>query len=235
LSEQRTNATIENDPIALAAIEPIKSGMMVGLGTGLMADRATRLLAQIVKRDKLDIRCVATSLATHRLGSELGLRLVPFADVDRVDYLFDGASEVDHQLRMLKGHHGAITRQRLIADVSERCVYLTTEDRVSERLGSRALLTVVVIPFGSASVRSHLRNLGLSGVLRRDFDGKVFETEGGGVVFDMTFPDRDPKELADELDHVTGVVDHGIFLNEADEVLVECKGGEVRRIIALES
>lgn len=223
------------DTLAIAAIEPIKSGMMVGLGTGIMADRATRLLAETVRERKLDIRCVATSISTHRVATEAGLRVVPFADVDRVDYLFDGASEVDHQLRMLKGHHGAITRQRLVADVSDRCVYLTTEDRLSERLGTKSLLSVVVIPFGVASVRTHLRNLGLSGVLRRDFDGKVFDTEGGGVVFDMTLPDRDPKELANELDHVTGVVDHGIFLHEADEVLVECKGGEIRRMIALES
>ena len=235
MSDTRTNDSNVEDALALAAIEPIKTGMMVGLGTGLMADRATRLLAARAARERMDIRCVATSRATHKLAMDLGLRVVPFADVDRVDYLFDGASEVDHQLRMLKGHHGAITRQRLVADASDRCVYVTTEDRLSERLGTKSLLSVVVIPFGIASVRSHLRNLGLSGVLRRDFDGTVFETEGGGVVFDTTLPDRDPKELAEALDHVTGLVDHGIFLHEADEVLVECKGGEIRRIIAVET
>ncbi len=226
--------TLQTDPLALAAIEPIASGMIVGLGTGILADRATRALAARCLAEKLELACVATSLATHKLATDLGLRVIPFADVEQVDYIFDGASEVDHQVRMLKGHHGAITRQRLVAEVSDRCVYLTTEDRVSDRLGTKALLSVVVIPFGIASIRRHLRNLGLSGVLRRDFDGKVFETEGGGVVFDMTMPDRDPRELAAELDGTCGVVDHGLFLDEADEVLVECKDGEVRRIVAVQ-
>jgi len=222
------------DPYAHAAVAEIESGMMVGIGTGMTADRATLALAWRAFHDKLSVTCVCTSKASQDQAAALGLTIIPFADVEEVDYLFDGASEVDHKLRMLKGHHGAITRQRLVAEVANRRIYMTSEDRYTEKLGSKALLSLTIIPFGIASIRSHLRNLGLSGVLRRDFDGRVIETDGGGVVLDMTMPDRDPLELAEALDRISGVVDHGLFLNEADEVLLEGKNGSIQHLIRAE-
>jgi ribose 5-phosphate isomerase A len=218
------------DTLAQAAVAEIKSGMIVGMGTGRTASRAIRALAHRVKEEKLDIDCVSTSSATEVLAKELGLPTVPFADIEVVDYLFDGANEVDHQLRMLKGQHGAITRQRLVAEVSKKCVYLANEDKLVQRLGTKALLAVTIIPFGLASIRSRLRDMGLSGVARRNLDGELYISEGGGIVMDIRLPERDLDELAMELDHVAGVVDHGLFLYEADEVLIECKHGLVKRM-----
>jgi len=219
------------DRLAQAAVAEITSGMVVGLGTGRSAARAIRALAQRIMDERLDIDCVCTSAATQALALDLALPIVPFSDIEVVDYLFDGADEVDPQLRMMKGQHGAITRQRLVANVSKRCVYLANEEKMAPRLGSRALLAITVIPFGIASIRSELRNMGLSGVVRRSMEGEVFVSDGGGVVLDMRLPERDIDELGLELDHVPGVVDHGLFLNEADEVLIEnTKTGEVRRI-----
>ena len=163
-----------SDTLAQAAVVQVQSGMIVGLGTGRTATRAIRALAERVRQEKLDIDCVCTSTATEALAHELGLPTVPFADIEVVDYLFDGADEVDHELRMLKGGHGAITRQRLVANVCKRSVYLATEEKLVSRLGSRALLAVTIIPFGIASIRAHLRNLGLCGVVRRNIDGEVF-------------------------------------------------------------
>ena len=222
------------DILADSVVRDIHSGMIVGLGTGLVSDRVTRALAKRVAMSGLRIECVCTSAITMTLAKSLGLNVVSFADVEAIDYLYDGASEVDTELRMLKGHHGAITRQRLVAEVATRCVYLTSEDRYTSRLGSKALLSVTIIPFGIASIRAHLRNIGLSGVIRRTMEGQIFETEGGGVVLDMTMPDRAPAELAEVLDRVSGIVDHGIFLDAAAEVLVECKTGEVKRLVRQE-
>ncbi|MCX5688455.1 MAG: ribose 5-phosphate isomerase A [Planctomycetota bacterium] len=226
-----STTTHGHDALAQAAVQDIESDMIVGLGTGLTADRATRALAARVVAEGLSVQCVCTSAVTLDLAKSLHLTVVPFSEVEAVDYLFDGASEVDPQLQMLKGHHGAITRQRLVAEVSARCVYMTTEDRYTTKLGSKALLSATIIPFGIASIRAHLRHIGLSGVLRRTMEGAVVETEGGGVVLDMTMPDRDPREVADVLDKVSGIVDHGLFLDEADEVLIECKNGDVKRIV----
>jgi ribose 5-phosphate isomerase A len=218
------------DALAQAAVADVRSGMIVGLGTGRTASRAVRALAQRLRDEKLDIDCVSTSRSTETLAKELGLPTVPFADIEMVDFLFDGADEVDHELRMMKGAHGALTRQRLVANVCKKCVYLATEEKLVTRLGSRGLLAVTIIPFGIASIRAELRSMGLSGVVRRNFDGEPFMTDGGGVVLDMRLPDRNPDELALQLDHVPGVVDHGLFLYEADEVLIECKGGEIKRL-----
>jgi ribose 5-phosphate isomerase A len=219
-----------SDPLAIAAVTGVQSGMIVGMGTGRTAARAVRALAHRYTEEKLDIDCVSTSMATESLARELGLPTVPFTDIEEVDYLFDGANEVDHELRMLKGHHGAITRQRLVAEVSRRCVYLANEDKLVQHLGSKTLLAVTIIPFGIASIRARLRSMGLSGVVRCNMDGEMFISEGGGVVLDIRLPERNVEELAEELDHVAGVVDHGIFLTEADEVLIECKHGVVKRM-----
>jgi ribose 5-phosphate isomerase A len=219
------------DALAQAAIEPIMAGMIVGLGTGRNSTRAIRALGHRVQHDRLRIRCVCTSLATEELAREVGLDVVPFADVEEVDYLLDGAEEVDHHLRMMKGQHGAITRQRLVAHAAKRCVYMVQEDRYVENLGTQALLAVVIIPFGITSTRARLRNLGLSGVLRRNMEGEVVVTDGGGVVLDMHITGRNVEQLAMDLDHVPGVVDHGLFLTEADEVLVEGVHGDIRRFV----
>jgi ribose 5-phosphate isomerase A len=212
----------EQDHLAQAAIAPITSGRS--------SSRAMRALAQRLVREKLDVRCVCTSMASEQLAMQLKLPVVPFADVQQVDYLFDGCDEVDKDLRVMKGQHGAITRQRLVAQVASRVVYMASDEKLVEQLGSRALLAVVIIPFGIASIRDRLRNLGLSGVVRQNMDGEVVITDGGGVVLDMHITGRNVEQLAIDLDHVSGVVDHGLFLTEADEVLLETKGGDVRRL-----
>lgn len=219
------------DHLAIAAIAPVVSGMIVGLGTGRASGRATRALARRIRDERLDIDCVCTSAETEHLALELGLPVIPFNDVEQVDYLYDGANEVDHQLRLLKGQHGAITRQRLVAAICKRNVYLAVEDRLVNRLGTNALLSIIIIPFGINSIRNRLRDMGLCGVVRRNLDGEIHMTDGGGVVIDVRLPDRNLDELAEELDRATGVVDHGIFLDEADEALIEARNGEVRRLL----
>jgi len=227
---QQSDRPVEQDMLAQTAIAPIQSGNIVGLGTGRTASRAIRALARRVQLEHMDISCVCTSLASEELARDLGLRMVPFNEIGEVDYLFDGADEVDHQLRMIKGAHGALTRQRLVAHAAKRCVYMSHEDKVVEQLGSRALLAVVIIPFGVASIRDRLRNLGLSGVIRKNMDNEALITDGGGMVLDMRITGRNVEQLALDLDHVPGVVDHGLFLTEADEVLVEDRAGQVRHL-----
>lgn len=226
----KSDRPVEQDELAQAAIAPIKNGMVVGLGTGRTSSRAIRALARRVQLEHLDISCISTSLASEELGRELGLRFTNFNDLIDIDYMFDGADEVDHQLRIMKGAHGALTRQRLVAHAAKRCVYLSHEDKVVDQLGNRALLAVIVIPFGVATTRERLRNLGLSGVVRRNLENEAVITDGGGMVLDMRITGHNLEQLALDLDHIPGVVDHGLFLDEADEVLIEQKSGTVRQL-----
>jgi ribose 5-phosphate isomerase A len=226
LSEQQTAP----DLLALAGVRDIQSGMLVGLGTGRTARRAVKALAERVRHDSLKIDCVPSSEATERLARELELHVVDFALVEEVDYLFDGCDEVDQQLRMLKGSGGAMTRERIIAWASKRRVYLADGHKVVDHLGTNTTLPVAVIAFGLASTRASLRAAGLNGVCRRTLDGSLFVTDNGNLILDVPItPDHNLEELAAHLNDIPGVVDHGLFLGEADEVLID-RGGRIDRL-----
>lgn len=221
MSEQRIA-----DALAEAAVAEIRPGMIVGLGTGRTAARAIQALAERVKEEGLDVQCVPTSHATETLARFHGLKILDFPMCERVDYLFDGADEVDPMLRMLKGGGGAMTRERIVAWAADRKVYIVDESKLVDHLGQRTTLAVAVLAFGLSSIRKHLRDLGLHGVVRRTLDGQLFLTDSGNLVIDCKLePDRDAEELAAMLNEIPGVADHGLFLCEADEVLVDTPRG----------
>ncbi len=219
------------DTLADAAVAPITSGMIVGLGTGRTASRAILALADRVRDEHLDIKCVSTSHVTDTLARAHQLALVDFTLMERVDYMFDGADEVDEQMRMLKGQHGAIVRQRLMARAADKRVYLVDEQKVVAKLGLRSALAIAVLPWALASIRADLRNIGLNGVVRRTLDGGLFFTDNASLILDVMVGELNVEKLAEELDHVPGVIDHGIYLDEADEILIGQADGKVRRMV----
>jgi ribose 5-phosphate isomerase A len=221
------------DALAEAVVSEIQSGMMVGLGTGRTASRGIIALADRVKEENLDIKCVPTSHVTETLARQLRLNVVDFAMVEKVDLLFDGADEVDGAMRMLKGAGGAMTRERIVAAASDRRIYMVAENKLVERLGVKAPLSIAVLAFGLTSIRAHLRSLGLNGVVRRSMDGHLFLTDNGSLIVDVMLEDQDIEELAKILDSIPGVVDHGIFLSECDELIIERSMG-IERIVRSE-
>lgn len=223
------------DPLAAQAVEGVRAGMLVGLGTGRAAARGVRALAQRVQREGLSVTCVSTSLATAELAASLGLRVVDFGAVERVDYLFDGADELDPQLNMLKGGGGAMTRERIVAAAAAIRVNILDHPKLVARLGQRMPLPVEIIPLGLTSVRAKLRALGLDGPVRPAKDGSgPLVSDNGNAIVDLALPAAGPgwanvTELAFILDAMPGVVDHGLFLDEAQIVLIENEGGKVER------
>jgi ribose 5-phosphate isomerase A len=219
------------DRLAQEATAPIRSGMTVGLGTGRAASRAVRALAARVGAESLRVTCVSTSDATTELARSLGLTVVEFSGVDRVDYLFDGADEVDGALRMIKGRGGAMTREKMVARASAHRVYLIDEAKVVGRLGEKAPLPIEVMEFGFASVRAALEREGLKGPRRTREDGSVYRTDNGCAVIDAPLaPGADAGRIDALLGATPGVVGHGLFLIEADVVLIEDQAGAVRRL-----
>jgi ribose 5-phosphate isomerase A len=212
------------DALAEAAVGEIRSGMTVGLGTGRAAARAVQALARRAAAERLTLRCVATSAATERLAAGLGLPLLPIEAAERLDYLFDGADEVDPWLRMLKGRGGAMTRERIAARAAARRVYLVQSAKLVESLGKTVPLPIEVMRFGLAATCRALRALGLEGALR----GNDYRTDDGNPVLDAWLPPGlELTALAEALDRLPGVVGHGLFLTEADLVLVEDEQGAV--------
>ena len=218
------------DALAQAAVAEILSGMMVGLGTGRAATRAIKALAGRVSAERLDILCVATSRESDELGRTLGLRVRPMETTEAVDYLFDGADEVDPELRMIKGRGGAMTREKIVAHAAARRVYLVQTAKMVTRLGVTAPLPVEVLRFGLAATRLALRRLGLDGPLRAREGGGEYETDNGNPVIDAPLPPgTDTLQLASALDGLPGVIGHGLFLDEADVVLAEDTQGQLTR------
>lgn len=223
------------DLLAQAAVEPIESGMVVGLGTGRAAARGVRALAARAKAERLRVTCVCTSRATQSLAEELGLTVVDAVQVREIDYLFDGADEVAPDLSMIKGGGGAMTRERIVAHMASRRCYIADVTKRTPKLGTRFALPVEVLPLASAFVAAEIEAVaGVKGTWRAGADG-LYATDNGGRVLDVAIGPRDRdwlNDLAAMLDTLPGVVDHGLFLEEADEVIIEypAEGGRIERL-----
>ncbi len=230
MSEQQQQ--VARDALANAAIESITSGMKVGLGAGQTAARGIHALAQRVIDEKLDIECVAASDRAEDLARSLGLKIVDFAMIDELDVLIDGADEVDRNMIILKGSRGAMTRERILCWAAKQTVFMVSEDKVSDpQVGAKFPLPIAVMAYGLATTRKALRHIGVSGVLRQDLDGRLFLTDNGNLVLDASIAEGDDlEELASELNDIPGVIDHGLFLDEADVILIDKNDGTIERL-----
>jgi len=227
------------DQLAVQAVAGVKSGMVVGLGTGRAASRGVRALADRVRAEKLELRCVSTSRATDDLAAELGLVVVDLNSVDRVDLLFDGADEVDPNLFMIKGGGGAMTRERIVAHAASRRVYMVDSGKLTPRLGTRFRVPVEVLPMAKGLVERELDGqMELEGTWRqRALTGTGastdYLTDNGNLVFDLVLPPNiaaNQEELFTldaDIKQLPGVVDHGLFLMECETLLVEWTDGRI--------
>ena len=211
-----------------AAAGLVEAGMVVGLGTGSTAAWFVRALAA----RGLDIRGVPTSEATANLARELGIALVGLDDVKAIDLTVDGADEIGPGLSLIKGGGAALLREKLVWEASRRCVVIADAAKVVKTLG-RFPLPVEVVRFGHPHTGRRLADIAAEFELPpprlRTADRGIVITDGGNVIYDLAsgaIPD--PAALAGALKSVTGVVDHGLFLDLADEALVGTDAGVVR-------
>lgn len=219
------------DGLAAAAVAPLTSGMKVGLGAGRTAARAIRALGERIRLEGLSLECACASESAEALAREQGLTVIDFAGVEELDWLIDGADEVDSAMRVLKGSRGTLTRERMLAWASRNTVYMVQEDKVTEQIGTHASLVIAVMYFGLASTRNAIGRLGLNGVIRRDHNNEAFITDNGNLVLDAAMRgDEDLENIAAVLHEIPGVIDHGLFLHEADTILIERERGSVERL-----
>ncbi len=214
------------DLLAAAAVQPVRSGMVVGLGTGRAASRGIHALAGRVSAERLDVSCVATSTRSADLARSLGLTVLPMAQVRHVDVLFDGADEVDPHLCMIKGAGGAMTWEKIVAEAADLRIYLIDDSKLVQHLGQRYALPIEVIEFARASVEARLVEMGLEPTVRPAAAGsaEAYRTDEGNLVIDARIPEdlrATPAELDAALNAVPGILDHGLFVNQADVVIVE--------------
>ncbi len=208
------------------AVEFIESGMVVGLGSGSTAILAVRGIGQRLANGQLrDIRGIPTSVVTETEARQLGIPLVTLEECRVIDVTIDGADEVDPRFNLIKGGGGALLREKIVAQASKREVIIVDESKLVEKLGTKWAVPVEVIPFGWHSQYDYLVSLGAQVTLRRSGD-RVFNTDHGNVILDCQFGlIDDPIALGAQLKSRTGVVEHGLFLGLASDVIVASPEG----------
>jgi ribose 5-phosphate isomerase A len=212
---------------AEAAAKLVEDGMVVGLGTGSTAGLFLSALGRRISEERLRISGIPTSDQTAELARGLKIPLTSFAEHIQIDLTVDGADEIEAgTLYLIKGHGGALLREKIVAAASKRMVVVVDESKLSERLGSLVSVPVEVVQFGWEATQRRLSELGGSPALRLGKDGKPFITDGGHYIVDCAFgPMENPKEIAHHLDHVVGSVEHGMFLKFASEAFVGGRDG----------
>jgi ribose 5-phosphate isomerase A len=210
-----------------AAAKLVEDGMVVGLGTGSTAAFAVAALGRRVKQDGLRIVGIPTSERTAEQANAVGIPLTTFAEHTQIDLTVDGADEVlPGLLYLIKGHGGALLREKIVAAASKRMAVVADDTKLVKRLGELVSVPVEVVPFGWQVTAERLRDLGGNPAMRLGADQKPFITDGGHYILNCAFgPMDDPKEIAHHLDHVVGLVEHGLFLKYASEAVLAGRDG----------
>ena len=219
---------------AARALEHVRDGMKLGLGTGSTARHFVELLGERV-RAGLNVIGVPTSEATRVDALRCGIPLATLDDIDRLDLTVDGADEIDPALNVIKGGGGALLREKIVATASDRMIVIADDTKWVEVLG-RFPLPIEVIPFGLAATQRAISKAfaegGVSGqmVVRKGRDGHVFVTDGGHWIVDAHLGRiQDASRLATLLSVIPGVVEHGLFIGLASTAILA--GGQGIRVI----
>jgi len=206
---------------ALGLVAP---GMVVGVGTGTTARHFIAGLAELAAGG-LRVSAVATSLASEVALSAAGIPVVAGELAHPIDLAVDGADEIDPALRLVKGHGGALFREKMVATAAERFVVIADGSKLVERLGA-TFVPVEVAPFLWRHTARRLAALGATCELRGGA-GRPYRTDNGNLIVDLAFPAglEDPERTAAEIKAVTGVLEHGLFLGLATGAIVATREG----------
>lgn len=221
------------------AADFVESGAVVGLGHGSTAIFAIRRIAERLRAGELrEVLGVPCSTQVEAEARRLGLPLTSLDEHPLLDLTIDGADEVAPNLDLIKGRGGALLREKMVSQASRREIIVVDESKLSPALGTRAPVPVEVVTFGWRSQVAYLESLGARVAVRRTDDGdrcagcdryagcELLETDHGNLVLDCDFgPIAEPAWLAGRLEARAGIVEHGLFLGLAGEVVVGSADG----------
>ncbi|OUW25532.1 MAG: ribose 5-phosphate isomerase A [Synechococcus sp. TMED169] len=218
--------------VALAATDQVKDGMVLGLGSGSTAALMIQEVGARLKDGRLsDIVGVTTSFQGEVLAAELGIPLQSLNAIDRIDLAIDGADEVDPRFELIKGGGACHVQEKLVARRAERFVVVVDSTKLVDRLNLGFLLPVEVLAGAWRQVQAELQQLGGAAELRmaQRKAGPVV-TDQGNLVLDVSFAGGidDPAELESSINNIPGVLENGLFVGLADQVLV----GEIKEGVA---
>nr|WP_108725529.1 ribose-5-phosphate isomerase RpiA [Lactiplantibacillus plantarum] len=209
------------------AVEYIQDGMQVGLGTGSTVKFMVDALGERVKNEHLNIVGVSTSDRTAAQAKALGIPMKSVDEVDHLDLTIDGADEIANDFQGVKGGGAALLFEKIVAINSDKVMWIVDESKMVHQLGAFGL-PVEVIPYGSQHVFEKMAARGYNPVFRKVND-ELVRTDSNNIIIDLHIdPITDPHALAEDLIHMVGVVEHGLFLDMVNTVIVgHANGPEV--------
>jgi ribose 5-phosphate isomerase A len=221
------NSAVNGKKIAAGkAIEYIRNGMTLGLGTGSTAYWAIQGIGELVKNG-LSVKAIATSVQSESLAREWGIPIVAFSEIDHVDITIDGADEVDEGLSLIKGGGGALLREKIVASATRFYIIIVDESKLVQYLG-KFPLPVEIAPFAWELTQRRLRELGGNPRMRMAGD-QPFLTDNQHYILDCDFGlIKNPAQLHEQVSGITGVMEDGFFINMADIVIAGSPGGDTR-------
>lgn len=209
------------------AVDFVEAGMVVGLGSGSTTLHAVRRIGELVREGQLkDILGVPTSESTAAEARRLRIPVTTLERDPVVDLTIDGADEVAPNFDLIKGGGGALLREKIVAQASQRLIIVIDESKLTPALGTKWVVPVEVIPFGWIPEGNFLASLGAEVKLRQTAGGEPYVTDQGNWILDARFgPIKEPTALAAKLAARAGIVAHGLFLGLATDVVVAGPGG----------
>lgn len=206
------------------ACDYIENGMIIGLGTGSTVDYALRKIGKMVN-EGIKIKGIPTSFRTKKIAIEEKIPLTSLEDNPEIDITIDGADEVDSELRLIKGGGGALTREKMIAYYSKKVIIIIDETKVVKMLGIDFSLPVEVVKFGWTLTKNKLKEFNCNVELRKIMNNPYI-TDNSNYIIDCEFDRiKDPEQLEIDINNIPGVVENGLFIGLADEIIVGSKQG----------
>lgn len=222
-----TPAVIMKQEVGKAAAQRVKSGSIIGLGTGSTTAYAIEFIGERLKNGEIkDIKGIPTSFQASVLAKKFGIPLTTLDEVDHIDIAIDGADEVDPNKNLIKGGGAAHTREKIVDSLAQEFIVVVDSSKIVDRLGSTFLLPVEVLPMAMTPVMRAIQKLGGKPELRMGVKkaGPVI-TDQGNLVIDVKFDSIDnPAELEKTLNNIPGVLENGLFVGVTDVVLI----GEIK-------
>lgn len=209
------------------AIEEIKSGMVIGLGSGSTVYYALKKIGELIKNGELvDVVGIPSSKQTEKLAEKFNIPIITFDEKQEIDVTIDGADEVDKYLNLIKGGGAALLREKILAQSSKQLIIVVDELKFSPKLGTNWAVPIEVIKFASPLESKFIESINGEPELRVYDNGKPVITDEGNFIIDSNFGViQNPFELAEKLENRAGIVEHGLFLRMTTKVIAAGKDG----------
>jgi ribose 5-phosphate isomerase A len=207
---------------ATESVKHIKSGQIIGLGSGTTAAYAITEIGKLIRRNNWHVLGVPTSHQAFLLAADCGIQVTTLDEHPRLDATIDGADQIDPDLNMIKGMGGALAREKVVASASKQNIIVADETKLVKQLGANHPVPVEILPFAASVVMQKVKVLGAKSTLRIG-TGKVgpVVTDNGNFILDVWVRSiSDPEKLDTQLKSITGVVETGLFVGTADLVYV---------------